>query len=305
MKRQLTGLFISVLIFISVIGTPIVAAQAASAGSAQRASIRATQRAGDVPLDIHLRYSDGSAVSGESITLQRLPDLQEMSCTTDGNGRCSWSVARGLYQLIFSQPLDPVSALAVAEGGLDGFGLTVGDAPITYDFTFHHDNHVYFDADPQAAVPDPIIPTADSLHGGVVPTAVSTTAVNLTTIGTMAVTLTAVPSTSVGIAAITPLPEEDTPSQDMPLSDEADAAGVQVGDSDPMNPFWQLLLVIMLGLVLGGGLHLWSRKRQQKAVQAAEQLEVEQRLSTFILSPQTGADVSTTTQSSTPGASEC
>lgn len=267
MKRRYTSVFTICLFFLSAIGVPLAAAQVAD----------------DVPLDIHLRYSDGTAVSGEPITLQRLPDLQETTCTTDVNGRCTWTVERGLYQVIFSQSLDPVSALAVAEGGLDGFGLTVGDTPIVYHFTFHHDAHVYFDAAPEAAVPDPIIPTADSLHGGIMPTAVSTTA---------------------AIAAVPPLSEEDAPPQDTPLAhDEADAVA---DDDQPTNPFWRLLLIVILGLALGVGLHLWSRKRQQKAVQTAEQTEVEQRITTFIVSPQVSADVSTTTHSSMQtGGSEC
>jgi len=277
MKRRYTSVFTIYLFFLSVIGVPLAAAQVA----------------GDIPLQIQLRYSDGSAVSGEPITLQRLPDLQETTCTTDANGRCSWSVARGLYQVIFSQPLDAISSLAVAEGGLDGFGLTVGDRPITYDFTFHHDDHVYFDAAPEAAVPDPIIPTDDSLHGGVV--------------------LTAVPSMTVGMAAVTPLSEEGEPLADTQLVAAPDGmVSTSTGqvDGTPItqqtNPFWRLLLVVILGLALGGGLHLWSRQRQQKAAQTAEQTEVEQRITTFILSPQTGADVSTTAHSPTQtGGSEC
>ena len=300
MKRYDTGLLISLLVLLSVIGTPVVAARAVSTGSIQRisaGSIQATstssvQATGDVPLQIQLRYSDGLAVSDEPILLQRLPDLQEMACTTDHNGRCIWTVERGLYQVIFSQSLDSISSLAVAEGGLDGFGLTVGDTPITYHFTFHHDAHVYFDAAPEAAVPDPIIPTGDSLHGGIMPTAVSTT---------------------VAIAAVTPPSEDGAPSQAMPLAhDEAATTATLAGDDHPANPFWRLLLVVILGLALGGGLHLWSRRRQLVAEQMAEQSAMEQRLTTFVDSPQTlvaspqTRGVSAAPHSSVPtGGSEC
>ena len=238
---------------------------------------------GDVPLQIQLRYSDGTAVSDEPILLQRLPDMQESNCTTDNNGRCAWDVDRGLYQVIFTQPLDSISSLAVAEGGLRGFGLTVGDTPISYHFTFHHDAHVYFDAAPEAAVPDPIIPTADSLHGGIVPTAVVPTPVSIGAIP---------PSSMDDTHTIAPDETASTPI--------AQASDVSV--TEPVNPVWRLLLLIILGLALGFGLHLWSRKRRQTAAQAAaqtaEQRDVEQRIATFILSPQAGADVSTTTQPS-------
>ena len=276
MKRRHTGLFIvSWLVFIAVIGVPLVTAQAA----------------GDVPLQVHLRYSDGTAVSGEPIRLQRLPDGEETTCTTDKNGRCSWTVERGLYQVIFSQSLDPVSALAVAESGLDGFGLTVGDTPITYHFTFHHDAHVYFDAAPEAAVPEPIIPTADSLHGGVVPTAIVPTAV----------------STTVAMATVTPLSEEGAPSQAMPLSDEAD--GAATGDViPPIPPFLRLIQVILIVIIV---IRSYRRllKRQQAAEQAAEQTAMAQQVTVVGDSPQ-AEDVSATDflSASSPkkkGGSEC
>jgi hypothetical protein len=73
-------------------------------------------------------------------------------------------VTPGLYQVLFTRPLDDLSALAVAEGGLSGFGLTVANADITYHFTFHNDGRVYFDAAPNADVPSPIIPDPDDLH---------------------------------------------------------------------------------------------------------------------------------------------
>ena len=285
MKRQHIGLLIIWLVLLSGIRITAAAAQDMSEN-------------GGIPLQIQLRYSDGTAASDEPLRLQRLPDMQEITCITDANGRCTWHVARGLYQVIFSQPLDSVSSLAVAEGGLDGFGLTVGDTPISYHFTFHHDDHVYFDAAPEAAVPAPIIPTMDSLHGGIMPTAV---------------VLTPAASTPASIGAISPSSEEDTPMEEMKTGDTspldldeiANTPTLQTNDTgviEPVNPAWRLLFFIIFGLVLGFGLHLWSRKRQRTAAQAAaqttEQTEVEQRLSAFILSPQPGADVSTTTQPS-------
>ncbi len=282
MKRQHTGLLIIWLVLLSGIRITAAAAQGVLAGS--------IQAAGDVPLQIQLRYSDGTAVSDEPILLQRLPDLQESNCTTDNNGSCAWDVDRGLYQVIFTQPLDSISSLAVAEGGLRGFGLTVGDTPISYHFTFHHDAHVYFDAAPEAAVPDPIIPTADSLHGGIVPTAVVPTPASIGAIP---------PSSMDDTHTIAPDETASTPT--------SQASDVSV--TEPVNPVWRLLLLIILGLALGFGLHLWSRKRQrtaaQTAAQTAEQRDVEQRIATFILSPQAGADISTTTPSSTQGGSEC
>ncbi len=127
------------------------------------------QETGFVSLTIQLRYSDGSAVSDEPVVLQRLPDFEPTlpACRTDGKGRCTWSVTPGLYQLQFDRPLDEISALALAEGGLSGMGITVGEAAIIYHLTFHHDGRVYFDAAPEADIPQPIIPTGQMLQGGV------------------------------------------------------------------------------------------------------------------------------------------
>ncbi len=133
----------------------------------QPAAVQQTAR-----LEIRLRDSGGTAVIGETIILQRLPEEASVlpTCTTSADGACVWYVERGLYQVLFSQPLDEVSALALAEGGLRGFGITVGDAPITYHFTLQGDDHIYFDAVPEAARPIPIAPTLDALHGGTAPT---------------------------------------------------------------------------------------------------------------------------------------
>lgn len=133
------------------------------------------QGAESVSLTVQLRFSDGSAVANEPVVLQRLPDADPPlpSCRTDRAGRCAWEVTPGLYQLHFDRPLDEISALALAEGGLSGLGITVGEAPITYHITFHYDGRAYFDAAPEAAVPQPILPTGQMLQGGVLPTSPS------------------------------------------------------------------------------------------------------------------------------------
>src|SRR5690606_28151427 len=113
------------------------------------------QTAGYTHLQIRLRAGDGAAIVGETVILERLPEEERMlpECTTDAYGECSWHVNRGLYQVLFTRPLDDITALAVAEGGLRGLGITVGETDIIYHFIFHSDGHVYFDATPEAAVP--------------------------------------------------------------------------------------------------------------------------------------------------------
>lgn len=185
-------------------------------------------------LQIRLRYSDGTAVVGETVILERLPEEEPAPCVTDRHGECAWTVGRGLYQVLFERPLDDISALAVAEGGLRGLGITVGDedignASIAYHFTFHSDGRVYFDAAPEAAAPSPIIPVGDTLHGGTVPTP------------TLTVTRDE--------------PVEETPTPE-PTNTPDTAVDPASGNS------WRLILFIGGGLVIGGGLHLWSRKKQ-------------------------------------------
>lgn len=189
------------------------------------------QTAGDTRLQIRLRTSDGTAVTGETIILEQLPEEEPVSpdCIADANGECTWYVKRGLYQVLFTRPLDDISALAVAEGGLRGFGVTVGDEDLAYHFTFHSDGRVYFDAAPEAAVPSPIIPVGDLLHGGTAPTPT--------------------------LIVIEDEPVEETPTPE-PISVPDTAVDVISGNS------WRLILFIGGGLVIGGGLHLWTRKKQ-------------------------------------------
>ena len=128
-----------------------------------------------------------------------------------------------------AEPL--VSALARA---LRGFGLTVGETPIAYHFTFHTDGHVYFDSAPEAARPAPIIPTPELLHGGIAPTA-------------------------------TPAA---TPPDDSQRGGNDEAAehppAVESETVSGTGQRWRLVLFIGLGLTVGSGLHLWSRRKERR-----------------------------------------
>jgi hypothetical protein len=215
-------------------------------GLAVRPGTAAGQEGEAVALQIWLRDSQG-VVPGERVVLQRLPEEEAVApdCVTDVTGTCRWVVSRGLYQLLFARPLDDVSALAVAEGGLRGLGITVGDEDITYSFTFHGDGRVYFDAAPEAAMPSPIIPVGDVLHGGTAPTP------------TLAVT-------------------RDEPVEETPTPEPTNIPDTAVDPTSGSS--WHLVLFIAGGLVIGGGLRLlrlrsepalslpkgqaWSRKKQ-------------------------------------------
>ena len=192
-----------------------------------------------VALTVQLRTAGGEHVAGEPVELQRLPDEEVVQppCSTDDTGRCTWQVGRGLYQVLFARPLDDVSALALAEGGLRGFGLTVGDEAITYHFTFHDDGHAYFDAAPGAARPVPIIPTPELLHGGVVPT-----------------------------PTVEPAGETVTEESEPPAIEESDSGETLPKPAENVDSSlrWRLVLFAGVGLVVGGGLHLWSRRKESK-----------------------------------------
>ena len=228
------------LVSLLILGGSIQPVTAQTATS--EAEIEAAGDRPHYPLQIQLRYSDGTAVTGEPLSLERLPQAIPMACVTDDNGRCTWWVGRGLYQLLFERPLDQISALSLAEGGLRGFGLTVGEAAITYHFTFQPDGHAYFDAAPEAAVPEPILPQFHSLQGGTMPLLEGTTAE-----ATMPLSQTATPAT--------PEPEiVGSPTLVGPTSD---------------NPGPLLLLLLGLGILLGGSVHLlqqrWSSASPQEA----------------------------------------
>lgn len=200
-----------------------------------------------VRLEVRLRDSGGTAVSGEAVILQRLPEETPVlpNCTTGTDGVCIWHVRRGLYQALFTQPLDDVSALALAEGGLRGFGITVGDEPITYHFTLQRDDHVYFDAAPEAVMPVPIVPSYDSLHGGTAPTPTITLtpAEQPTSVIELVPVEETAPSTGSGQAVSTTVPELDK----------------ETAINNPSNPIWQILLYIALGLLFGGAICAWPK----------------------------------------------
>ncbi len=122
-----------------------------------------------VPVTIAIRTADGAPAVGEEVRLIHQPSLTLETTVTDENGQTVFNVPRGLYEVAFTRQLDSVSALAVAEGGLHNFGLTVGDEAIIYHFTFQPDGRVYFDSAPVAAIPVPIVPQLADLHlmGGV------------------------------------------------------------------------------------------------------------------------------------------
>lgn len=117
-----------------------------------------------VPVTLVIRQADGSPAAGETVQLIRHPEMTVYTAVTDATGRCTLTVPRGLYEVGFQATLDGVSALAVAESGLGGFGLTVGETPVTYHFTLQPDSHVYFDGAPDAAIPVPVIPNLADLH---------------------------------------------------------------------------------------------------------------------------------------------
>ena len=152
-------------------------------------------------LTVQLRATDGAPLAGETIILERLPDAAALDpqCQTDPEGLCTWLVAPGLYQVRFpAYALDDLSALALAEGGLSGLGVTVGESAIRYAFTVQDDGHVYFDATPDAAAPTPRLPIKTDLSGGV--------------IISPAMSLVTEPTITITPVSLLPKPEEATPS---------------------------------------------------------------------------------------------
>jgi hypothetical protein len=146
-------------------------------------------------------------------------------------------VTPGLYQVLFTRQLDDLSALALAEGGLGGFGLTVGLSDIVYHFTFHSDGRVYFDAAPDAALPSPLIPEPEDIHGW------------------------SAPAPTVTADAAPPVESTTIPS-----------VSVTTIEGAVTDRRWRLVGFVLLGVGLGGGLHLTHRhlrkarprNRQQK-----------------------------------------
>ena len=198
-----------------------------------------------VRLEIRLRDGGGTAVSGEVVTLQRLPEETPIlpNCTTGADGVCIWHVERGLYQILFTRPLDEISTLELAESGLRGFGITVGDDAITYHFTLQSNRQIYFDAAPESILPVPIVPTF-AAHEETTPTPV----IELTTPEpTAAIELVPVEETAPSAGSGQAVP--------MTLPDQVGETAV----NDTANPGWQLLVYIAIGLMLGGAIYAWPK----------------------------------------------
>lgn len=224
-----------------------------------------TAAAEPVAVTVRLRTTTGAPLAGERLTLVsfHIEDGTERSdldstCLTDNAGRCRWDVAPGLYELLSDRPLDAVSRVALAEGGLRGHGLTVGNGPITYHFVVHSDTRLYFDGAPQAAIPQPIIPTADEAHGFDAALAVETAAA-----APPQPAATSQPAATLPPNDLSPLATPDDPASvaTTNLSGET-RSGVGKG--------WLVVIYIGLGLACGGTLHLVTRygSRAQRAAGA-------------------------------------
>ncbi len=146
MKKKKATTYIFLICFLFIHGATAVAAQTTTA------------------VQIRLRKLNGTPIPQETVRIVALPDYTEQTAVTDLNGHAAFNLARGIYEVHLSASLDRVSALAVGEGGLEGFGITVGDVPITYSFVFNTDNRFYFDATPELAMGSPIIPQLEDLH---------------------------------------------------------------------------------------------------------------------------------------------
>ncbi len=188
---------------------------------------------------VRVRNGTGQPLVGEEISLLSSPNDEAITpnCVTNEQGKCTWSVSRGIYQVQFvNRNLDAVSALAVAEGGLAHFGITVGDEDIVYHFVLYQDSHIYFDQTPDAPLPSPIIPTLEDLHWYE----------DLKTSPAPAIISLEVEPTQTAVAGLpthTPEPIAETPA------------------FDKGTPRRRLALLIPIGLVLGLTLHLiWKRR---------------------------------------------
>ena len=181
-----------------------------------------------VPLEIHVRDAEGNSLAGEPIRIAL--SLSNSStfepCSSDANGSCRWDVGKGVYEVHWERSMDDLSVLTSAENGLSSFGVTVGNEPITYHFVLHTDSRIYFDAASDAAIPEPIIPTIDTIH------------------------LHAPIESGVEVVEFS---AENTPT---PIVEPTK----QPVESKSRSP-WRILLLIIIGLFVGGGLHLWSQHR--------------------------------------------
>jgi hypothetical protein len=147
-----------------------------------------------------------------------------------------------------------------------GFGITVGDAAITYSFTFQDDGHVYFDSTPDATVPSPIMPELEDLHfiggaGAATPTALP---------GIIAL-VEAVPtatqaSIETAVSAHLVTPNAGTPtSQQEDLAPVATMTATQPSPTGHPNrrPNWLVFgLSVTAGVVVGVGIYFISARQK-------------------------------------------
>ena len=187
-----------------------------------------------VALEIRVRDAEGNPLAGETIRIAL--SLSERSgldqCITDTTGTCHWELGKGIYEVHWDRPMDDLSILTSAENGLNSFGVTVGDEPIAYHFVLHTDSRIYFDAAPNAAIPEPIIPTINTIHLHA-PLEIGVGKVEFS--AEIALTPTAEPTKQLSETAQQPESDSDSP--------------------------WRILLLIIIGLLVGGCLHLWSQRR--------------------------------------------
>ena len=205
-----------------------------------------------VAVSVNVRQANGVGASEETILLQNFLDdtgSDALPCVTDADGLCVWEVSSGLYQLLFDYLLDAISQLTVAEGGLSGLGITVGESAITYHLTLQPDGRVYFDAAPDAALPSPIIPTVEDIRQHALPT-------------TTTVAVEIISQSTPGISAETPTPSP--PNSERPTGEGETQADNRVRHSLLYISVVYIAAAIAGGVGIGVGLHRWTRKRGGK-----------------------------------------
>ena len=238
-----------------------------------------------VPVTISVRSADGAPVVGTEVTLINQPDYTAQTTVADAAGQALFNVPRGLYEIQFTADLDDVSALAVAEGGMAGFGITVGDAAITYSFTFQDDGHVYFDSMPDASVPSPIMPELEDLHfiggaGVATPTALMITLAEATALPVIETAVGSVPAevseeddshevvgeTAVSAHLVTANAETPTSQQDnlaLVATMTATATPPPPNGRPNRSPNWLVFgLPVTAGVVVGVGIYFISARQK-------------------------------------------
>lgn len=221
------------------------------------------QQLGEHVVTIRLRDANGDPIVGETVTLwQPFPVDEPISptCKTDESGECAWTVARGLYAVVFeSLELDELSALSVGEAGLFGLGLTVGDHDIAYNFTVANEDKIYFDAAPDSPIPQPIIPSMEDVNehwfGG-----------------------SADPNAALEATEEKPTPTPTAKTDTVAAPTDGDT--FQSGEGEAQEGVWtverywphlRFLLLIAAAIGLGYGGHKWQRGRKAKQERLAKQ----------------------------------